>query len=56
MAHMAHIIHHAMKQVSMKRILSKWGKKVEDEVSRDINHFHTRKPFSYLDPPYMAYK
>ena len=53
---MAHIIHHAMKQVSMKRILSKWGKKVEDEVSRDIKHFHTIEAFSHLDPPYMAYK
>ena len=51
---MAHIIHHAMKQVPMKRIYKNWCKQVEDEVSEEIKKFHTREAFLPLDPAYMA--
>ena len=50
---MAHIMHHAIKQVSMKRILNKCGKKVDYEIPKEIKHFHTRESFLPLDPTYM---
>ena len=54
MAHMAHIIHHAMKQVSIKRILKKWGDQVDYKMSKEIKQIHTREAFIPLDPHYMA--
>ena len=50
---MAHIIHHATKQVSMKRDLKKWGKQAEYEVSKYLNKFHMREEFFPLDSPYI---
>ena len=36
MAHMAHIIYHRMKQVSMKLILKKWGNQVDYKMVKEI--------------------
>ena len=51
--YMEHIIHHATKQVSMKRNLKKWGKRAEDEVSKEINKLHMREAFLPLEPYQM---
>ena len=46
----AHIIKHAMLQVSMKRGLKKWEKREEDTVSKYFKQFHTRETFLPLEP------
>ena len=46
---MEHIIHHEIKQVSMKRNLNKWVKLAEDELSKEINKFHIIEAFLPLD-------
>ena len=50
---MAHIMHHAIKQVLMNRTLNKWGKQVDHEISKEIKQFHTIDAFLPFDPPYM---
>ena len=54
MAHMAHIIYHRMKQVSMKLILKKWGNQVDYEMSKEIKEFLTREELLPFDTAYMA--
>ena len=51
---MAQIIHHATKQVFMKRDLKKWGKQSEYELSKDTKKFHMREAFLPLDPSQMT--
>ena len=47
---MAHIMHHAVKQVPMKRDLNKWWKRPEDAVSKELNQFHMGEAFLPIDP------
>ena len=49
----AHIIHHATKQVSVRRDMKKWGKRAEDEVSKELNKFHMRESLLPLDTSHM---
>ena len=39
---MAHIIQHEMLHVMAKNGLKNWGKREENEVSKDMNQFHMR--------------